>query len=110
MDGRAVAWLAYVPIPGLALIQVRLHPQDRLARYHAWQGTTLVVGSYLTLVLTGMLGLLSDAKAYRQTVGLLAGLVLVGALAQLLWGAFHAALGRYPRLQPAWAVVALLRR
>lgn len=110
MDGRGVAWLAYLPLPGLALAQVRMHPADRLARYHAWQGTALVVGTYLALVLTGLLALLSDAKPYRALVGLAAGLVLLGAVVQMLWGMAAAATGRFTRLQPAWSLAALVRR
>lgn len=106
MDGRGVAWLSYVPLPGLALVPLALHPDDRLARYHARQGTLLVVGLLLAMMLVGLLTLLSDASGYRTTVGLLSGVLLLAGVAQLVWGAVGAALGRYPRLRPAWDLAA----
>ena len=110
VDGRGVAWLSYVPLPGLALVPVLLHPGDRLARYHARQGTVLVVGLLAVMAVVGLLTLLSEAKGYRTLVGLLSGVVLLGGIAQLAWGAVGAALGRYPRLRPAWDLAAKWRR
>jgi hypothetical protein len=110
MDGRAIAWLSYVPLPGLAVVPVLLNPWDRLSRYHAWQGTALVLGLLSALFVIGLLTLLSEAKVYRLLVGFAAGALLVGGLVQLVWGAAGAAMGRYPRLRPAWDVAAALRK
>lgn len=110
MDGRAVAWLSYVPLPGLALVAVRLHPEDRLTRFHAWQGTVLVVGLLAAMLVVGLLTLVSEAKGYRAVVGGLSGILLVAGVVQLVWGAVSAGLGRFVRLRPAWDVAAALRR
>jgi len=110
MDGRGVAWLSYVPVPGLALVPVLLHPADPLARYHAWQGTAHTLALLAALLVMGFLTLLSKADAYRLLVGLAAGAVLVAGVAQLVWGAAGAAMGRYPRLRPAWDLAAAVRK
>jgi hypothetical protein len=109
VDGRTVAWISYVPLPGLALLAVRLHPHDRLTRFHAWQGTILVVGLLATMLVVGLLTMLSDAEGYRAAVGGLAGAALVAGVVQLVWGGVAAALGRFTRLRPAWDVAAALR-
>jgi uncharacterized membrane protein len=85
-DGRGVAWLCYVPLPGLALAAVLARPGDRLVRFHAWQGTLAILGL------------------------LAAGLALLGGLGQLGWGVASAARGRYGRLRPWWDLAALLKR
>lgn len=108
-DGRGVAWLGYVPVPGLAFVPALVRPASRLARYHAWQGGLLVALVYLALLVVGLLGLLSEGDAYRATVAATAAAVLVAAVVQMLWGAVGAALGRYPRLRPAWDVANALR-
>jgi len=108
-DGRGVAWLAYVPIPALAVVPVLLRPGDRLVRYHAWQGGTLVVLLLAVLVLVGLAARVLPAGA-QGPVGLLAGLLLLGGLVQLVYGAAGAAMGRFPRLQPAWGLASALRR
>ena len=110
MDGRAVAWLSYVPLPGLAFVAVRLHPEDRLTRFHAWQGTVLVVGLLAAMLVVGLVTLLSAAKGYRAAVGSVSGVLLVAGVVQLTWGAASAAMGRFVRLRPAWDVAAALRR
>ncbi|MFA5944422.1 MAG: hypothetical protein WC876_08155 [Candidatus Thermoplasmatota archaeon] len=110
MDGRAVAWLSYLPIPGLALVPVLLHPDDRLTRYHAWQGGLLVGGLWVALTVFALLILAVDAKAFRDVAGFLFGVLLLVAFAQMVWGAVACGLGRYPRLRPAWDLAAFLRR
>ena len=110
MDGRSVAWLSYVPLPGLALLPLALHPGDRLTRYHARQGTVLVLVLYVAMLLVGFLSLLSGGKGYRTTVSTLSGLLLVAGAVQLVWGGAGAAMGRYPRLRPAWDLAAATRR
>lgn len=104
-----MAWLGYLPIPGLALVPVLLHPGDRLARYHAWQATVQVVGLLVALVAVGFLAR-STPKSAQGAVGLLAGVLLLAGVVQLVLGAVGAALGRYPRLRPAWDVASALRR
>lgn len=110
MDGRGVAWLGYLPIPGLALAALAAAPTARLVRYHAWQATMLVALLYLWLIAIGMLSLLSTAPAFRTSLGLISGIGLVAALVQLALGGVAAARGLYPRLRPAWDLAALLRR
>src|SRR5688572_31957015 len=110
MDGRGVAWLSYLPIPGLALIPVLLHPGDRLARYHAWQGGLLVGGLWVLMTLLALLILAIDAEAFRGIAGFVFGVLLIAALVQMAWGGIASALGRYPRLRPAWDLAAALRR
>lgn len=110
MDGRGVAWLSYVPIPGLALVAVRLHPEDRLTRFHAWQGTALVLGLLSAMLVAGLLTLVSSAKGYLAAVGGIAGLVLLAGVVGLAWGMVGAATGRFTRLRPAWDLAAAVRR
>lgn len=109
-DGRRLAWLAYVPIPGLALVPVAVHPGDRLTRFHAWQGTIAVLGLVAWLLVIGLLARLSDADAYRTTLGIVSGLGLLAGLVQLGWGIASAALGRFQRLRPWWDLASLVRR
>jgi hypothetical protein len=110
VDGRGVAWLSYLPIPGLAFVPVLLHPGDRLTRYHAWQGGLLVGGLWLGMILFALLILAIDAKGFRDFAGFLFGLVLIAAFVQMVWGGVASAMGRYPRLRPAWDLAAALRR
>ena len=110
MDGRGAAWLSYLPIPGLAFVPVLLHPGDRLARYHAWQGGLLVGGLWVVMTVFALLILAIDAKAFRDVAGFLFGLLLIAAVVQMVWGAVASAMGRYPRLRPAWDLAAALRR
>lgn len=110
MDGRGAAWLSYLPVPGLALVPVLLHPGDRLARYHAWQGGVLVGGLWVLMTLFALLILAIDAQAFRAGAGFLVGVLLIAALVQMVWGAVASARGRYPRLRPAWDLAAALRR
>lgn len=110
MDGRGVAWLSYLPIPGLAFLPVLLHPGDRLARYHAWQGGLLVGSLWVVMTVFALLILAIDAKGFRDVAGFLFGVLLIGALAQMVWGGVMSAMGRYPRLRPAWDLAAAIRR
>lgn len=110
MDGRSLAWLGYLPVPGLALVPALARPEDRLSRYHAWQSGLLVGLLYVGLTLVGLLAMASDAKAYRSTVGFVGGLLLLAGLVQLGWGGAGAAMGKFPRLRPAWDLARLLRR
>ena len=109
-DGRSVAWLSYLPIPGLALVPVLLHPADRLARYHAWQGGLLVAGLWVAMTLFALLILAIDAEGFRAFAGFLFGILLIAGLVQLVWGAVRAAMGHYPRLRPAWDLASALRK
>lgn len=110
MDGRGVAWLSYLPVPGLALVPVLLHPADRLTRYHAWQGGLLVGALWVLMSLFAVLILAIDAKGFRDVAGFLFGILLLAGLGQMAWGAVASALGRYPRLRPAWDLAAAVRR
>ncbi|MEK6976158.1 MAG: hypothetical protein AABY18_07435 [Candidatus Thermoplasmatota archaeon] len=109
-DGRSVAWLSYVPLPGLALAAVAARPRDRLVRFHAWQGTLAILGLLVFLFLTGLAARLSEARAYRLSLGLLSGLGLLAGFVQLGWGIAGAATGRYVRLRPWWDLAAMLKQ
>ncbi len=109
-DGRGIAGLSYVPLPGVALIPIALHPGDRLVRFHAWQGTLAIFGVLAWLLVVGLLARLSDASGYRTALGFLAGLGLLAGLVQLGWGMAAAALGRFQRLRPWWDIAVLLKR
>ncbi len=110
MDGRGVAWIGYIPVPGLSFVPVLLRPDDRLTRYHAWQSGMLVIGLWFLLGLTGFFLRVSEAEAFRSIVGVIISLVLLVGLVQLGWGAVQAARGAYPRLRPAWDLAAMVRR
>lgn len=107
--GSRVAWLSYVPIPGLALVAVAAAPGDRLTRFHAWQGTLAVLGLLVWLLAIGLLARISDASAYRTTLGFVSGLGFLAGLVQLGWGIAAAVLGRFQRLRPWWDLAALLK-
>ena len=108
VDGRAIAWLSYFPIPGLALVPAFAAPQDRLARFHAWQGGALVILLYLVTALLGFLGRAVDAGWWRTMWGLIVGLVLVAALWGLIVGMVAAWMGRHVRLRPVWDLLRLM--
>ncbi len=101
MEGRSVAWIAYVPLPGLAFVPALAAPKDRLARYHAWQGGLLVSLLYAWLFLWG-LAARPASDAARDVLGMMAGLGLLAGLVGLVWGAVGSALGRYVRIRPVW--------
>lgn len=105
----AVPWLSYIPVPGMAFVAVWADPDDRLTRYHAWQGGLLVVAVYVLLISLGLLVRLSDAAGYLATMGLLSGLLLLGGLAGIVWGMVGALRRRYVRVRPVWDVLASLR-
>ena len=109
-DGRSVAWLGYLPLPGLGLVAVALRPDARLVRFHAWQGTLAVLGLVLALFVVGLLARISDASGYRTFLGFVSGVALLAAAVQLAYGVVQAVLGRYARLRPWWDLAAALRR
>ena len=63
-----------------------MRPGDRLVRFHAWQGTLAILDLILFLTLMGLATRLSDADGYRMTLGLVSGLGMLAAFAQLGWG------------------------
>ena len=105
-----MAWLCYVPLPGLALAAVLARPGDRLVRFHAWQGTLAILGLLAGMTLFGLLAMASEAAGYRAFLGFVAGVALLAGLGQLGWGIASAARGRYGRLRPWWDLAALLKR
>jgi hypothetical protein len=107
VDGKAVAWVAYVPLPGLGLVPAWAAPHDPLARYHARQGGLLVVLLYALLLGVGFLGqaLPDDAKPF---VALLAATVLLLGLAGIAWGAMGALRARYVRVRPVWDLCSVI--
>lgn len=110
MDGRGVAWVPYIPLPGLGWLAVALAPMSRLVRYHAWQGTLTTLGLLLFLLVMGLVARISDAAGYRTFMGAIAGIGLLVGLGQCGWGAAGAALGRFSRVRPWWDLAAILRR
>lgn len=109
VSGRAVAWLAYVPVPGLAAVAVLAAPRDRLARYHAWQGGLLVGAAYVWLAAWGFAAA-AAGDAVRGVVSVMAGLGLAAFAAGALWGLGGAARGRYVRVRPVWDALRALGR
>ncbi len=105
----SVPWLSYLPIPGLSLVATWLDPEDPLTRYHAWQGGTLVIGSYVLIIALGFLLRISDAPAFQATIGLTSGLVLLGTLVGMVWGIVAASMKRYVRLRPVWDLLTAIR-
>lgn len=98
MAARALASLAYLPIPGLQAVPVLADPEDRLVRFHAWQAGVLTALVYVVFLVVGLLAGISSAAPYQLLLGLLAGLAMLTALAALAAGAVAAARGRFLRL------------
>lgn len=106
VDGRAVAWLAYVPLPGFGLVPAWAAPRDPLARFHARQGGLLVVLLYAFLLGVGLLG--KAAPSAQPILALAAAPVLLLAVAGMAWGAAGALRARRVRVRPVWDLCALL--
>ncbi len=104
MAGHALAWIAYIPIPGAALLAVRTAPDDRLVRFHARQGTAITLFLYLMLLLFGLLALAMPATS--AAVGPAAGAVLAVALLCIIVGVTGAVRGRFTRIRPFWDLLA----
>ena len=104
-----MAWVAYLPFPGLFALAVLAYPRDRLVRYHAWQGGTLVVLLYAWLTLWGLAAAPAPAGA-QEAMGVAAGAGLLLAAFGLAWGGVSAARGRYPRIRPVWDLLAAIGR
>lgn len=106
MDGRSVAWVAYVPVPGLALVPAYAARGDRLARYHARQGGLLVLLLYGVLLALGLAG--QAAPGAQDALAAAAAPFLILGVAGLAWGMLGALRGRFTRVRPAWDLCALL--
>lgn len=102
MQGRAVAWVAYVPLPGSFLVPLLAAPQDRLARYHARQGGLLVGGAYLLLLVVGLIDVAAPANWLQWIAGIVSGMTLLGIVA----GGLGAARGRFTRVRGVWDLLA----
>lgn len=97
-----VAWLSYLPVPGLAYVAVRLAPSDRLVRFHAWQGGILVGAAYVALFVAGLLLSLPGMASGAQAMGYVLGPFVLAVLVGCVVGAIGAVRGRYTRVRPAW--------
>jgi hypothetical protein len=102
VDGRSVAWLSYLPVPGLALVAAFAAREDRLARFHAWQGGLLVASLYHDTALLGFVGRLLEATWWRTLWGLLAGFLLLAGLVGIGVGIAGSLRGRHDRVRPVW--------
>lgn len=101
---QGVAWLAYVPIPGVALLVAITAPNNRLVRFHARQATVIVLFAYVMLILFGLLAKVMPAA--EATVTPAAGVVVAILLIAVMVGGIGAARGRYNRVRPFWDLVA----
>jgi hypothetical protein len=106
MDGKAVAWVAYLPLPGLGLVPAWTAPHDPLARYHARQGGLLVALLYAVLLALGLAGQAMPAAA--DALAATAAPFLLLGLAGIAWGMAGALRSRYARVRPVWDLCALL--
>ncbi|MES2155030.1 MAG: hypothetical protein V4510_07830 [bacterium] len=97
------AWLAYIPVPGVAIACARSAPHDRLVRFHARQGNLLVLFGYAMLALLGLLA--TAAPATKPAVSVAAGLLLAAVLVGLLAGGIGAARRRFTRIRPLWDLI-----
>lgn len=105
------SWVAYIPVPGVALLAAYGAPTDRLARFHAWQGGIHVAAWWVGLIALGYFMRWADASAADPTpMAILFGFVyflyLVAGLTGCVMGAVAAAKGRYARVRPAWDLLA----
>lgn len=107
---RTWAWLTYVPVPGLAWLVAFAAPRDRALRYHAWQGGTLTLLLWSLLVVIGLIGRASEAAAFRSVIGVVSLLVILAALAGMVFGAVGAARGLFVRVRPVWDLLAAVGR
>ncbi|HEX2065759.1 MAG TPA: hypothetical protein VHI93_03005 [Candidatus Thermoplasmatota archaeon] len=108
MQGKAVAWVAYLPVPGLGLVPALAAPRDPLARYHARQGGLLVLLLYVLLLGVGLAS--RAAPQAQHSLALAAAGVLLLGLVGMAWGLVGAARGRYVRVRPVWDLCAVLWR
>lgn len=105
MDGKSVAWVAYLPFPGTFLVPLLAAPDARLARYHAWQGGATVGILYALLLAVGWL----DPALPGVMQGVAAVVVMLGLVA-IIWGLVGAARGRFVRVRGVWDLLASLRQ
>jgi hypothetical protein len=106
VDGKAVAWVAYLPIPGLGLVPAWAAPHDPLARYHARQGGLLVALLYVLLLAVGFMA--QTAPAAKDALAIVAAPILLLGLAGSAWGILGALRARYVRIRPVWDLCAAI--
>lgn len=106
----SLAWLAYVPIPGLAFIPAFAAPYGRLERYHAWQGGLLTALLYTGLVLIGLLEKTSTSGGFLQFIGILAAIWLLVCLTGAGFGVAASFTGKFARIRPVWDLLRVLGR
>jgi hypothetical protein len=110
VDGRSVAWVSYLPIPGIALVAALAARHDRLARFHALQGGWLVALLYVALIVVGFVARASDAAWWRLAWGLVVGILLIASLFGMVWGAAGSLRGRFVRVRPVWDLLRWARK
>lgn len=106
----SLAWLAYVPVPGLAVAAAFSARDDPRTRYHAWQGGMLVGLLWIGLLLIGLLGQASGNPGFQTTIGALSLAWLAAGLGGIVYGAVGATRGLYVRVRPVWDLLAALQR
>lgn len=103
-----MAWVAYLPVPGLGLVPAWAAPADPLARFHARQGGLLVALLYALLLAVGLAAqAMPDAQ---DALALAAAAILLPGLAGCAWGIAGALRGRRVRVRPAWDLCAAIWR
>jgi hypothetical protein len=102
---RDLAWLAYIPVPGLGLAASWAAPQDRLVRFHARQGGALIIILYAIMACLGLVTLILP-PAGRPPIAAIAAAVLALAGVAIVVGVWTSLAGRFTRLRPLWDMVA----
>ncbi len=106
----SLGWIAYLPLPGLALVPALVERYSRNARFHAWQGGALVVLLWVVLILLGLLARISGGEAMEAIIGTVTLLVMIAYLVGAITGAIAAGRDRYIRVRPVYELVALIKR
>lgn len=106
-----LAWICYVPLPGVALIPVLVEPRDAHTRYHAWQGTAWTLLAWVVLVAVAVVASWTQAiRPLFLAFAFLEGALVLAAVAGVGCGITTAAMGRFGRVRPAWDLLVALRR
>lgn len=103
----SLGWIAYIPVPGLFIVPWLVQPDDRNARFHAWQGGLLVGLLWILLILLGLLGRASDGQGFQLFIGAVTLMVLLGYILGALVGGIAAGRDRFVRVRPVYDLLSL---